>query len=84
MISVLLLPLGKRRIYLHPICRVFGQEKSLSKWRDKTVGLQLYQGCNHQEYQQEIHFAFPRALESKPHYLILTVVCGFTKIKFHL
>ena len=77
MISVLLLPLGKKRIYLHPICKVFDQEKSLSKWRAETVGLQLYQGCNHQEYRQEIHFAFQWALESKPHHLTLTVICGF-------
>ena len=59
-------------------------EKTLSEWRAEIVGLQFYQGCNHQEYQQEIHFAFPWALESKPHHLTLMVICGFTKNKFHL
>ena len=54
-------------------------EKSLSEWRAEIIGLQFYQGCNHQEYQQEIHFAFPWALESKAHHLTLKVMCEFTK-----
>ena len=84
MISVLLLAAEKRRIILHPICREFDQEKSLSKWRTEVTGFQLHQGRNRQEYRQGVHFASPWALKSKPHHLILTVVCVIAKASFNL